>query len=73
MNPLAISLITSQIDTAPKHHPLHEPRHRCLITSQIDTAPKPRRMAARAYVGLITSQIDTAPKHLQQREGLRRV
>ena len=35
------SLITSQIDTAPKPGVAVGLREACLITSQIDTAPKP--------------------------------
>ena len=34
------SLITSQIDTAPKHYLMAFENFRSLITSQIDTAPK---------------------------------
>ena len=34
------SLITSQIDTAPKPRDNMRPRREGLITSQIDTAPK---------------------------------
>ena len=37
---MALSLITSQIDTAPKLYEAHSFLQRCLITSQIDTAPK---------------------------------
>ena len=60
------SLITSQIDTAPKHlHALDENVAR-LITSQIDTAPKHTPEMYDSYESLITSQIDTAPKPLTQ-------
>ena len=37
------SLITSQIDTAPKLTVMKGGAENSLITSQIDTAPKPRR------------------------------
>ena len=58
----AESLITSQIDTAPKP-PLRLARLRLrLITSQIDTAPKQELGAFFSLGSLITSQIDTAPK-----------
>ena len=56
------SLITSQIDTAPKRRSPQSRPNRSLITSQIDTAPKPERGAILDSIGLITSQIDTAPK-----------
>ena len=37
---MASSLITSQIDTAPKQQPREQGHRAGLITSQIDTAPK---------------------------------
>ena len=37
---LLVSLITSQIDTAPKHGGVNDEHGARLITSQIDTAPK---------------------------------
>ena len=56
------SLITSQIDTAPKLDPYFGSSDKGLITSQIDTAPKRAGVCAPRRHGLITSQIDTAPK-----------
>ena len=40
---MMLSLITSQIDTAPKPTLMLNLGHLGLITSQIDTAPKPRQ------------------------------
>ena len=60
------SLITSQIDTAPKLMGGMVWTRASLITSQIDTAPKPMWDIVRVGSGLITSQIDTAPKPLKQ-------
>ena len=60
------SLITSQIDTAPKLRDARGERRDGLITSQIDTAPKHGRYRPMGRYSLITSQIDTAPK---QEEG----
>ena len=57
-----ISLITSQIDTAPKLSQCWSAPIPRLITSQIDTAPKLLGARCRGRVGLITSQIDTALK-----------
>ena len=59
------SLITSQIDTAPKQNREVERDAQRLITSQIDTAPKRREEAMVTITSLITSQIDTAPKQLR--------
>ena len=56
------SLITSQIDTAPKRGYGRRCGDACLITSQIDTAPKLPGGQPRGDLRLITSQIDTAPK-----------
>ena len=56
------SLITSQIDTAPKLLMATEAQLKGLITSQIDTAPKHSKVQDAQKLGLITSQIDTAPK-----------
>ena len=61
------SLITSQIDTAPKPIRWAFLDTSGLITSQIDTAPKPPPVHAPQLRGLITSQIDTAPKQQGQR------
>ena len=63
---IALGLITSQIDTAPKLRLLQNRRDVGLITSQIDTAPKPQCVFCGATRCLITSQIDTAPKRLRQ-------
>ena len=57
------SLITSQIDTAPKLGREDERPATRLITSQIDTAPKRFTNNRKKPACLITSQIDTAPKH----------
>ena len=62
--PLWLSLITSQIDTAPKRNWRWAVLPRRLITSQIDTAPKLLEAFEETTDGLITSQIDTAPKPL---------
>ena len=59
---ISLSLITSQIDTAPKLVLLAAGEPVGLITSQIDTAPKPRSTTRLESPSLITSQIDTAPK-----------
>ena len=59
------SLITSQIDTAPKLREFDISYFAGLITSQIDTAPKRYAACDGHRRGLITSQIDTAPKRLQ--------
>ena len=59
---MAFSLITSQIDTAPKHRLRALHRAEGLITSQIDTAPKQFSCRYSRPLSLITSQIDTAPK-----------
>ena len=56
------SLITSQIDTAPKHVVPSSLKQWGLITSQIDTAPKLHHRNLGRGESLITSQIDTAPK-----------
>ena len=69
----ALSLITSQIDTAPKPEFLHAALFRGLITSQIDTAPKPMLEKLLPSSGLITSQIDTAPKLASHGGSQRRV
>ena len=61
-----VGLITSQIDTAPKHLRRRACAGGRLITSQIDTAPKHRACPRGLLFGLITSQIDTAPKPLAQ-------
>ena len=58
------SLITSQIDTAPKLRPSCSTWRASLITSQIDTAPKRRLAFIPFRKSLITSQIDTAPKQV---------
>ena len=55
-------LITSQIDTAPKHALARLDDDESLITSQIDTAPKLAISRLYPAIRLITSQIDTAPK-----------
>ena len=64
-----MSLITSQIDTAPKLRIGRQAEPARLITSQIDTAPKLLVCHPSHLFSLITSQIDTAPKphpsHLQ--------
>ena len=59
---MEVGLITSQIDTAPKHNAFVQAINGGLITSQIDTAPKPRIGHPPSEFRLITSQIDTAPK-----------
>ena len=64
----ATSLITSQIDTAPKPSPLSFRTLLGLITSQIDTAPKLSGWAESNQISLITSQIDTAPKRPADQE-----
>ena len=56
------SLITSQIDTAPKLGMFDNTQNNRLITSQIDTAPKQILTPSAFATCLITSQIDTAPK-----------
>ena len=56
------SLITSQIDTAPKRELSQVEHGERLITSLIDTAPKQNANANAEPERLITSQIDTAPK-----------
>ena len=56
------SLITSQIDTAPKRASSAYAKKSRLITSQIDTAPKQIVEYTDGVESLITSQIDTAPK-----------
>ena len=58
-----VRLITSQIDTAPKHDDAYVEQQARLITSQIDTAPKQASRCLLHEKRLITSQIDTAPKH----------
>ena len=55
-------LITSQIDTVPKHGESQDFEGERLITSQIDTVPKRVQPRASAHASLITSQIDTVPK-----------
>ena len=73
ITPLRSSLITSQIDTAPKRRAQRGYGRRRLITSQIDTAPKLHDLAGFLVARLITSQIDTAPKRAVRLDGRYRV